>query len=78
MKEAILKYHFDNLYGMESDCKIHEQYWYEYYSKLDEQELKEIYKDLMLKAGSWNSNQIGCMNATVRLLNEKFTNWRNN
>ena len=36
----------------------------------------EAYKEIMLKAGSWNSNQIGYINALVKILNSRDPNWR--
>ena len=70
----IEKYHFNNMYG-DSDVKIHEDYWYELLPK-DVIQLKDFYKCEMLKAGSWNSNELGRLNAIIKILNENFPDWR--
>ena len=74
-QNELASYHFNNYYG-ESDSKIHEKYWIGILSGDDVLDLKEAYKDIMLKAGSWNSNQIGYVNALVKILNGRDPNWR--
>ena len=74
-QNELASYHFNNYYG-ESDSKIHEKYWINILSCDDILDLKEAYKEIMLKAGSWNSNQIGYVNALVKILNSRDPNWR--
>ena len=74
-QNELTSYHFNNYYG-ESDYKIHEKYWISILSCDDVLDLKEAYKEIMLKAGSWNSNQIGYINALVKILNSRDPNWR--
>ena len=74
-QNELTSYHFNNYYG-ESDSKIHEKYWISILSCDDVLDLKEAYKEIMLKAGSWNSNQIGYINALVKILNGRDPNWR--
>lgn len=75
MKE-LTQYHFDNFYGTESDSKKHEEYWKDFYYDKGKKELKLYYNDLINRAGSLNSNQLGELNAIVNLLNEKYPDWR--
>lgn len=72
----LMVYHFNNLYGLESDPKKHEAYWKNALYEEDQEDLIHDYKYLMDKAGSWNSSEIGKMNAVTSLLNEKYPNWR--
>ena len=74
-QNELASYHFNNYYG-ESDSKIHEKYWINILSCDNVLDLKEAYKEIMLKAGSWNSNQIGYINALVKILNSRDPNWR--
>lgn len=74
-QNELASYHFNNYYG-ESDSKIHEKYWISILSGDYILDLKEAYKEIMLKAGSWNSNQIGYINALVKILNSRDPNWR--
>lgn len=74
-QNELASYHFNNYYG-ESDSKIYEKYWIGILSCDDILDLKEAYKEIMLKAGSWNSNQIGYVNALVKILNSRDPNWR--
>ena len=74
-QNELASYHFNNYYG-ESDSRIHENYWISILSCDDILDLKEAYKEIMLKAGSWNSNQIGYVNALVKILNSRDPNWR--
>ena len=72
----LMVYHFNNLYGLESDPKKHENYWRNALYEMSEEDLTHEYKLLIQQAGSWNSNQIGKMNAVTFLLNDKYPNWR--
>lgn len=74
----LLLYHVNNLYGLESDPTKHEEYWRNALYDLNQEDLTYEYKKLMEQAGSWNSNQIGKMNAVIWLLNDKYPNWREN
>ena len=73
----IIKYHFENFYGMESDPKKHETYWRNFYFDCNKKELTDIYETLMQKSGSLNSNEIGQLNAVIWLLDNKYEDWRN-
>lgn len=75
--DELITYHFNNLYGLNSDHKKHEQYYRIHLSDCDEEDLKWEYKKLMDKVGSWNSSDVGKMNAVTYLLNAKYPNWRN-
>ena len=75
-QNELASYHFNNYYGLESDPKKHEEYWLSLLSCDTIEDLKEAYKEIMLKAGSWNSNQIGYVNALVKILNSRDPNWR--
>lgn len=68
----LIKYHFDNLYGMESDPKTHEIYWHNTLYDSNKKELKVMCEELLDKAGSFNSNEIGKLNAVISLLKEKY------
>lgn len=74
--DELITYHVNNLYGLESDPKKHEQYWKNALDAYLEEDLVWEYKKLMDMAGSWNSNQIGKMNAVTKLLNSKYPDWR--
>ena len=75
-KAEIKQYHFDNIYGLESDPKIHEEYWVNTLPD-DLYDLKDSYEYLMSKAGSWNSNEQGKLNAICKIFDTKLPNWRN-
>ena len=74
-QSELASYHFNNYYG-ESDSKKHEEYWLSILSCENLEDLKEAYEEIMLKAGSWNSNQVGYVNALVKILNSRDSNWR--
>lgn len=72
----LMKYHFENLYN-ESDPKKHEDYYRNFYYEMEYDDLIDTYKNLMARAGSWTSANVGELNAVIWWLNEKYPNWRN-
>lgn len=74
----IFVYHFNNYYNNDSDPKIHEEYYKKDLQEDSYEELKYWYDHLIQKAGSYNSREIGKINAVISLLNEKYPNWKVN
>lgn len=70
--EELVKYHYDNYYGMESDQKIHKAFYLYEYNKnkclYDQDFFKSQLQNLLFRIGSLNSREFGQYEALLELI----------